>query len=257
MDLSIIIPAYDEAERITPTLRAFAETIQALNLLSEILVVDDGSRDDTAGRVEALRAEVPGLRCLRSTTNRGKGFAVRRGMLAARGALCVMADADGSTPPAFLPKLLAPLRQGRADLAIASRYMPGATVTERQPLYRRIFSRLANRVVQASVLPGIVDPQCGFKALRADVARALFSRSIVDGWSFDIEVLVLARQAGYRIAEVPVQWSDDHRSRVRPLRDLVRVTRELVAIRTRLGPGYVASEMPADAPCRGARVDAP
>jgi dolichyl-phosphate beta-glucosyltransferase len=237
VDLSIVIPAYNEELRITPTLERLHGFLSSRPGSYEIVVVDDGSADGTAALVERLAERLPGLRCVRSTPNRGKGSAVRIGMLAARGAVRLMCDADGSMPAEEMPKLLARLQRRGTDIAIGSRYVAGATVDIRQPLYRRLWSRVCNRVVQRTLVPGVRDTQCGFKAFRADVAIDLFSRARIDGWAFDLEILALARRRGYRIDEVGVSWTDDQRSRVNPLKDLWKVLREAVTIRRNLRHG--------------------
>jgi glycosyltransferase involved in cell wall biosynthesis len=228
-ELSLVVPAFDEAERIGPTLVAYDDHLAGLGVPYEVVVVDDGSTDGTLDRVRALGR---GIGCMRTPVNRGKGHAVRVGMLAARGAVRVLVDADGATRPDQLPRLLAALVD--ADVAIGSRYVPGASVDKKQPLHRRVWSRLSNVVVQAMLLPGIADTQCGFKAFTAEAATALFSRATIDGWSFDLEVLALARRRGLRVVEVGVHWSDDPRSRMDPLRDAWRNVVELARIRVRL-----------------------
>jgi glycosyltransferase involved in cell wall biosynthesis len=244
LDLSVIIPAYNEAQRLRPTLertRAFLDRLggggQRAAISYEILVVDDGSTDGTADVAEAAGGSIPALRVIRSRPNRGKGAAVRIGMLEARGRGRVMCDADGSTPPQEIPKLLASIASGAAPIAIGSRYTDGACVAARQPLYRRLWSRLCNQLIQRSLVPGVRDTQCGFKAFTAAAAEDLFARGRIDGWAFDLEILALARRRGYAIAEVAVTWSDDKRSRVNPWRDMVKVVREAVAIRRNLRSG--------------------
>jgi glycosyltransferase involved in cell wall biosynthesis len=241
LDLSVVIPAYDEAQRIGPTLarlHAFLARLAGGTVRYEILVVDDGSTDGTADVVERLAATISHMRVIRSRPNRGKGAAVRVGMLEARGAVRVMCDADCSMPPEELPKLLAPIGSGAAEIAIGSRYADGArSLGPQQPLYRRLWSRLANRVVQRSLVPGVRDTQCGFKAFTARAAQDLFGRGRIDGWAFDLEILALARRRGYSISEVAVTWTDDKRSRVSPLPDMVRVVCEAIAIRRNLRAG--------------------
>jgi glycosyltransferase involved in cell wall biosynthesis len=237
VDLSIIVPAYNEAARITPTLRRLHAFLSNQPLRYEILVVDDGSTDETIGVVTMLMASIPHLHLVRQSPNRGKGAAVRAGMLAARGQLRVMTDADGSMPPEQLPQLLAPIIAGRAAIAIGSRYVAGAHTDVKQPLYRVLWSRLANRVIQRALVPGVRDTQCGFKAFTAEAARSLFASARIDGWAFDLEVLALARRRGFAIAEVGVEWTDDRRSRVSPLKDLFRVVREALTIRRNLRRG--------------------
>jgi dolichyl-phosphate beta-glucosyltransferase len=237
VDLSIVIPAYNEALRITPTLERLHAFLTTRTESYEIVVVDDGSADDTAALVERLAERISGLRVVRSPENRGKGSAVRIGMLSAVGKIRLMCDADGSMPAEEMPKLLARLARRGTDIAIGSRYVTGATVDVLQPLYRRLWSRLCNRVVQRTLVPGVRDTQCGFKAFRADVAVDLFRRARIDGWAFDLEILALARRRGYRIDEVGVSWTDDQRSRVNPLKDLWKVVREAVTIRRNLRHG--------------------
>lgn len=237
LDLSIVIPAYNEALRITPTLEATAQFLAAHPGSWEIVVVDDGSRDDTIAVCEAVATRIPNLRVIASKPNRGKGSAVRIGMLAARGRIRVMFDADGSMPATELPKLLAPIVDGDADLAIGSRYCEGAAVGKTQPLYRRLWSRLCNQVIQKTLVPGVRDTQCGFKAFTAAAARDLFGRATIDGWAFDLEVLALAKRLDYTVRECAVEWEDDQRSRVSPLKDMWKVIKEAVVIKRNLRRG--------------------
>jgi glycosyltransferase involved in cell wall biosynthesis len=246
--LSIIVPAFNEEHRLPPTLENLHAFLAAQPLRWEIVVVDDGSRDATCAVVERAMAAIPGLRLVRQTPNRGKGAAVRRGMLEARGDIRVMSDADGSMPPDQLPRLLAPILAGHAEIAIGSRYADGAHTDAKQPFYRVLWSRLANRVIQRSLVPGVRDTQCGFKAFTAEAARDLFGRGRIDGWAFDLEILALARRAGFAIAEVGVAWTDDRRSRVNPLKDLWKVVREAMTIRKNLRRGvYDVRALPAAA----------
>jgi dolichyl-phosphate beta-glucosyltransferase len=237
VDLSVIIPAYNEAQRILPTLDRLHAFLSAQPLRYEIIVVDDGSGDETCAVVEHARLRIGHLRLVRQTPNRGKGAAVRRGVLAARGQLRVMCDADCSMPPEQMPRLLAPIIACRAEIAIGSRYAEGAKTTVRQPLYRVWWSRLCNTVIQRSLVPGVRDTQCGFKAFTAEAARDLFRRGKIDGWAFDLEILALARRRGYAIEEVGIEWTDDRRSRVSPLKDMWKVIREAMVIRRNLRRG--------------------
>jgi glycosyltransferase involved in cell wall biosynthesis len=247
-DLSIVIPAYNEEQRITPTLDRLHAFLAGGARTYEIVVVDDGSADGTADLVEKLALErIPHLRVVRSTPNRGKGAAVRVGMLAARGEVRVMCDADGSMPPEELPKLLAKIATGNVEIAIGSRYADGAAPNTSQPRWRVLWSRLCNKVIQRYLVPGVRDTQCGFKAFTADAARDLFGRARIDGWAFDLEVLALARRRGWGIAEVGVTWTDDRRSRVNPLRDLWKVIKEALTIRRNLKSGVYEQALTAPA----------
>ncbi len=237
VDLSIVVPAYNEEHRVLPTLERLHAFLAAQPLTWEIVVVDDGSTDRTCGVVALAMARIPNLVLVRQSPNRGKGAAVRRGMLAARGAVRVMCDADGSMAPDQLPRLLAPIARGEAAIAIGSRYAPGASTDAQQPWWRVAWSRIANKMVQRALVPGIRDTQCGFKAFTAPVAIELFRVARIDGWAFDLEILALARRAGITVAEVGVAWRDDRRSRVNPLKDLWKVVREAVTIRRNLRRG--------------------
>jgi len=244
IDLSIIVPAYNEELRIPPTLERLHRFLQSQPLRYEIIVVDDGSKDRTCETVFEMMPRIPGLRLLRQTPNRGKGAAVRKGMLDARGQIRVMCDADGSMPPEQLPRLLAPIIACKAEISIGSRYAEGAKTDKKQPWYRVVWSRLANRVIQRSLVPGVRDTQCGFKAFTADAARDLFASARIDGWAFDLEILALARRRAFSIAEVGVEWADDGRSRVNPLKDMWKVVSEAMTIRKNLKAGVYNKSLP-------------
>jgi dolichyl-phosphate beta-glucosyltransferase len=236
IDLSLIIPAFNEELRLLPTLERLHAHLSAGSMSYEILVVDDGSRDGTCRVVEEAAARIPHLVLVRQRPNRGKGAAVRRGMLAAGGRIRVMWDADSSMPPEELPRLLAPIAAGRTEIAIGSRYAKGAR-TVKQPRYRVWWGRLCNRFVQRWLVPRVLDTQCGFKAFTSRAALNLFTSATIDGWAFDLEILALARRRGFAIEEVGVAWKDDQRSRVNPLTDFWKVIREALTIRRNLDRG--------------------
>jgi dolichyl-phosphate beta-glucosyltransferase len=244
VDLSIVVPAYNEEHRLPPTLAKLKAFLDTQPLRYEIVVVDDGSKDNTIGVTTELMATIPNLRLVKQPRNRGKGAAVRVGMLEARGQIRVMCDADGSMPAEELPKLLAPIIACKAEIAIGSRYVEGAKTDVKQPFYRVLWSRLCNRVIQKSLVPGVRDTQCGFKAFTAEAARDLFRYGRIDGWAFDLEILALARRRGYEIAEIGVEWKDDGRSRVNPLKDMWKVISEAMTIRRNLRRG-VYNQLPA------------
>ena len=211
VDLSVVVPAYNEEARLPPTLARVQEFLATSGLTHEIVVVDDGSRDGTV-RV----AEAAGVTVLGGEPNRGKGYAVRRGMLAARGTRRLMTDADLSTPMEDLTSLMAKLDEG-FDVAIASRALAGSKVEVHQPWYRENMGRVFNFVVRTLLLPDLHDTQCGFKLFTADATEKAFGPARLDGFSFDVEVLYLARRAGLKIAEVPVTWRNDEATRVRAM----------------------------------------
>lgn len=212
-NITIVIPAYNEAARIGQTLLNFNTYLTEQNLCFELLVVDDGSTDTTVELVKNLQKTMPTLRLVQLESNKGKGQAVRAGMLAAKGDIHIFSDADGSTPIEEIHKLIAPILAGNAEISIGSRYIAGAKIIKAQPFYRRVWSRLANQFVQRMILPGILDPNCGFKAFSAKASKLIFSQCTVNEWSFDLEALGIARKLNYTIAEVPVSWSNDERSK--------------------------------------------
>mgnify|MGYP001824752780 CR=1 FL=1 len=210
-DLSIVIPAYNEARRLPETLAHLDRWLGSTTLRTEILIVDDGSTDRTTEVAREAGAE--GIRLFRHEPNRGKGYAVRRGMLAARGERRLMTDADLSTPIEELPRLMRELDHG-AEVAIGSRAVAGARIEVHQPAYREAMGRVFNRLVQLLLLPGLKDTQCGFKLFSARAAEEAFGACRLDGFSFDVEALFVARRRGRRLVEVPVVWRNDEASRV-------------------------------------------
>jgi dolichyl-phosphate beta-glucosyltransferase len=228
--LSLVIPAFREAARLGPSLQRVARWLEAWGQPAEVVVVDDGSRDETA---EVARAHAPlfaRLRVLRHAANRGKGAAVRTGVLAAQGRLVAFADADLAAPIEALSRLLAALERG-ADVAVASRRTQGADIARQQPLARRVAGHAFRGLVRAIVPTGVSDTQCGLKAFRREAARHLASRARLDGWAFDVEWLARARRSGMSVAEVPVRWSDDPRSALVLRRAAVQMLRDLLRAR--------------------------
>jgi dolichyl-phosphate beta-glucosyltransferase len=230
--LSMVVPAYNEEGRLGETLPAMWDYLQAHHPSFELIVVDDGSTDATARVVEAFAADHPGVTLISYRPNRGKGHAVRVGVQKARGDLVLFTDADLATPLDELEVLLAGLRDGH-DIAIASRGIAGAQRVVRQPWYRELAGRCFNLMVRVLAVPGIHDTQCGFKLFPGPVAQDVFARYEEDGFSFDIEVLHIARRLGYRIAEIPVRWMHRDGSKVRMSRDVPRMFLSLLRIRRR------------------------
>lgn len=229
----MVIPAYNEEERLPGTIRAVEEHLRGQPWKWELIVVDDGSKDATV-KVGRKAAQSPHTRVVSLERNQGKGAAIRHGMLLeARGAYRLFTDADNSTPVEELDKLLAKARDEDFAVVIGSRALKESRLEVRQPFYREMMGRFFNLMVQTLAVRGIRDTQCGFKLFRADAAEYAFSRQQLSGFSFDVELLVLARRGGYSIAEVPVRWLNSPASRVSPIRDSARMFWDLVRIRFR------------------------
>jgi dolichyl-phosphate beta-glucosyltransferase len=229
----VIIPAFNEARRLPRYLRDVVGYFDGRDERYEVLVVDDGSTDDTAARVREEQAAHPAVALLSLGTNQGKGAAVRAGMLRATGALRLMTDADGATPIVEVKRLEAALQAG-ADLAVASRALPDPSVVVRARLHRRLSGRVFIAVARALGVRQVVDTQCGFKLFPGPVADELFGALRTNGFGFDVEVVLRAERRGYRIAEVPVNWTDQPGSKVGVLRDGPRMLAQIIAARTRL-----------------------
>ena len=228
--LSLIIPAFNEDRRIGQSLERILSFFRAQSYPFEIIVVDDGSTDRTVEVVRGFAASDPQLRVEPQPQNRGKGEAIRKGMLLAGGKYLFFSDADLSVPIEAVPDFLSRLEAGY-DVAVGSRRTAGAVIEVHQPIHRelmgKVFTRLSNLILGLR----LKDFTCGFKAFRRDAARALFSRQRLGGWSFDSEILYLAKSKGYRIAEVPVVWRNDEATKVRLGRDVVRSFVDLWNIR--------------------------
>lgn len=248
--LSIIIPAHNEERRLPRTLAQIDRFLQEWRQPAEVIVVENGSTDRTADIVEAFAQDHPYVRLIR-TPRRGKGLAVRLGMLAARGRYRYICDADLSTPIEEVTKFLPPRLEG-FDVAIGSREVAGARRIG-EPLYRHVIGRLFNAIVRALAVPEFQDTQCGFKMFRAEVAEDLFRVQRLEGMSFDVEVLFIARMRRYRIVEVPVTWYFNPESRVRLFRDSLNMFRELLMIRWNAWKGYYGAAQPVSTSSADAR----
>ena len=226
--LSIVIPAHNEETRLPNTLEQVFSFLSNQNYQSEVLVVENGSQDQTLEVARSYAAHTSSLRVLQ-LEQRGKGRAVQHGMLQAAGEYRFMCDADLSMPISYINHFIPPTLTD-FDIAIASREAPGA-VRYNEPAYRHMVGRVFNAMIHALALPGLNDTQCGFKCFRAPVARDLFPRQILPGWSFDVEVLFIARQRGYRIVELPIPWYFNAESKVRVFRDSAHMALDLLTIR--------------------------
>jgi len=231
LDLSIVIPAFNEENRLPKTLDSIFGYLQARPCRAEIIVVDDGSTDRTSEIVNACRQKYPILRLVSNEGNRGKGFSVRHGMLEARGEIALFSDADMSTPIEEADKLLRALREEGYDAAIGSRAVDRSLIEVHQSAFREQAGIVFNRLVRWVMGIEFSDTQCGFKAFRMQRARVIFEQQRVEQFGFDPEILFLAKRNGLRVAEVPVRWSHDSATKVNVLADGIRMFLELLSIR--------------------------
>lgn len=227
---SIVIPAYNEGTRIRATIERVLAHIQRHGWDAEILVVNDGSSDDTAQIVQSYASQNHCLRLIENPGNRGKGYSVRNGMLHASGAVILFSDADLSSPIEEADKLFDALSAG-ADVAIGSRWLRVELQTHRQPLHRQLFGRIFNVALRLILGLKYRDTQCGFKAFTRPAAQTIFPLQHIERWGFDPEILYLARRFGHRVEEVPVQWAHREGTRINPLRDGIRMFFEILKIR--------------------------
>jgi dolichyl-phosphate beta-glucosyltransferase len=227
---SFIIPAYNEGERLTTSLPKVVDYVRKRQLQSEIIVVNDGSNDNTAEVLRHFAAGNPDVRVLENPGNRGKGYSVRNGMLHAHGDVLLFTDADLSSPIYEADKLFRTLEQG-ADVAIGSRWLQADLQTERQPWYRQLYGRLFNLALRLVLGLKQRDTQCGFKAFSRSAAQTVFTRQRIERWGFDPELLFLADKFKLRTVEVPVEWAHDHRSKISPLRDGIKMGLEVLKVR--------------------------
>jgi len=228
---SIIVPAYNEAERLGSSLQRMLAYIEESRWASEIIVVNDGSRDGTAAVVKEFAERNPIVRLIENPGNRGKGYSVRNGMMSASGQFLLFTDADLSSPIEEAPKLFAPIESGAADVAIGSRYLQSELQMRKQPMHRRMLGRAFNLALRMILGLSYVDTQCGFKAFNRKAVSAVFPNMKIERWGFDPEILFLAKRYGLRVVEVPVSWAHDHRSKISPLRDGTRMLGELMRVR--------------------------
>ncbi|MFN3729658.1 MAG: dolichyl-phosphate beta-glucosyltransferase [Fimbriimonadaceae bacterium] len=228
--LAVVVPAYNEEERLGPTLERIREYLDAQDYAWTVTVVSDGSKDRTGAIALDIAARDPRFRLIEYHPNRGKGYAVRTGMLDSPGELVLFSDADLAAPIEEVEKLLVHMNQG-ADVAIGSRPLKESNLEIRQPWYREMLGRAFNLAVQALAIRGIEDTQCGFKVFTRKSCDDIFSRCKLDGFGFDFESLMIARDLGYRIDEVPIRWKHIEGSKVVLMRDGPRMLRDLVKLR--------------------------
>jgi len=235
--LSIVIPAYNEALRLGSTLEKVRQYLESRSYTNELIVVDDGSTDQTGGLLEEMTRRYPAMRVLRNESNRGKGYSVRRGVLEAGGELVLFTDADLSAPIEETNKLLAALESTGADAAVGSRALQRRLIGVHQPWWREWAGRVFNHLVRCFTGLEIRDTQCGLKLFRRASTRRAFELQHTTGFGFDPEVLFLIERFGGKVVEVPVRWNDHPASKVRFLRDALRMLFDLVALRWRVLTG--------------------
>lgn len=232
--LSIIIPAYNEEKRLPITLLAVDKYLSEQTYPYEILVINDGSKDNTVNVVKNFERMVKNLRCIGYEKNRGKGYAVRFGMLKAQGEYRLFTDADNSTTVDQIEKLIPYLKpKGDFDVAIGSRAVKGHKIIIHQPFYREIIGKTGNKLIQAMAVSGIWDTQCGFKCFTRKSAEKIFPKQIIERWGFDFEALAIARLLGYKIKEVPITWVDSFESKLSK-KAMFAMFRELLRVRMNL-----------------------
>jgi dolichyl-phosphate beta-glucosyltransferase len=234
-EISIIIAAYNEEDRLPESLKKIHEYVAARNLEAEIIVVDDGSSDGTAAMTRALSDSIPGLRLISYGRNRGKGYALRAGVLSSQGKLVLLSDADLSTPIEELETLGTLIDKESYHVAIGSRALALSRILKTQPWWRQGMGKVFNRIVRAMVIDDFSDTQCGFKLFSGDVARHLFKGARIDRFAYDVEILALAKKSGYRIAEVPIKWTNSPGSKVHPVKDSLQMLKDLCRIRLTIG----------------------
>jgi dolichyl-phosphate beta-glucosyltransferase len=227
---SVILPAYNESTRIAGTLERILAHATQCGWNVEVIVVNDGSSDDTDEIVRQCAAEHPVVRLIDNPGNRGKGYSVRNGMLRARGDILLFSDADLSSPIEEADKLFSAIGKG-ADIAIGSRWLDRRLQIRRQPLHRRLFGRIFNLALRIILGLQFKDTQCGFKAFTRRSAQSIFSLQKIERWGFDPELLYLAKKLGFTVKELPVAWSHREGTRIHPLRDGIRMFGELLRVR--------------------------
>lgn len=228
--LSIVIPAYNEEKRLLPTLNKVSEYLSRQDFSYEIILVDDGSTDNTLQIVNNFANLSNNVLVFANEQNKGKGYSVRKGMLSAGGEYIFFTDADLSTPIEELEKCLPYLKNGY-DVVIGSRSMPSSDIVIHQPWYRERMGKIFNFMVNLVLLKGIIDTQCGFKGFRREVVKTIFSRCKIDGFSFDVEALYLSRKFNFKIKEIPIRWENSALSKVSPIRHSIQMFKDLIGIK--------------------------
>ena len=233
--ISIIIAAYNEEKRIIPSLFRIKEYMKKQKLDYEIIVVDDGSNDRTSEVSKEVIPDIPRLQVIRYKPNRGKGYALKTGVLASKGDVVLLSDADLSTPIEELSKLISLIDDKSYEVVIGSRALILSEIIKKQPWWRQNMGKIFNKIVKFIVLDDFQDTQCGFKIFLGNVARELFKELQTERFAYDVEILARAKRKGYRILEVPIRWINSPESKVNPLKDSFQMVLDLIKIRARVG----------------------
>lgn len=232
--ISIVIAAYNEEKRIGESLRKISEFFRGGGEY-EVIVVDDGSSDGTSRLVRGFDAMFPSLEIIRYEVNRGKGYALRRGVLASKGDAVLVTDADLSTPIEELDKLMPLVTGGKCEVAIGSRALACSEIIRKQPFWRQGMGKIFNKIVKLLVVDEFHDTQCGFKLFSGEAARKLFGQARIDRFAYDVEILALAKKNNCRILEIPIRWLNSPESKVNPLKDSLQMLKDIVRIWLRMG----------------------
>lgn len=241
-DLSIIVPAYNEEQRITGTILSISQYLNSQKIDAEIIVVDDGSRDKTTQVVEDLANKISNLQVVSYHPNKGKGYAVKKGIGESKGKLILFTDADNSTPIEEYENLKKALDETSSDIAIGSRYLPESNIKIKQPFSRILIGRIGNFLIRFFLIENIRDTQCGFKLFKHEAAKNIFFFQKIKRFAFDMEALTIANYLSYKIVEIPVTWTNSADSRLRPVRDSIRTLRDLVFIKLNILSGRYRQE---------------
>jgi len=233
--ISIVIAGYNEEKRIKPSLFKVKEYLTTQGMNYEIIVVDDGSTDYTSQIVTDLMPHIPHLKVICYETNRGKGYALRQGVLASKGEVVLLTDADLSTPIEELSLLLPLISDNKCDIAIGSRALALSEIIKKQPWWRQGMGKLFNKIVKILIVDDFSDTQCGFKIFSGDIVRGLFKEARINRFAYDVEILALAKKKSYRILEVPIRWINSPESKVNPIRDSLQMLFDLLRIRLAVG----------------------
>ncbi len=234
--ISIVIAAYNEEKRIGKSLLKVKEYLTGQNLDYEIIIVDDGSTDNTKQMAMGYKPEITNLKMISYPINKGKGYALRQGVLASTGVAVLLTDADLSTPIEELSHMLPLISSSEYDVVIGSRALKPETIIKKQPWWRQGMGKIFNKIVRFLVLEGFQDTQCGFKLFSGKVVRSLFKDAHINRFAYDVEILAMAKKKGLKILEVPVKWINSPASKVHPIFDSLQMFLDLVKIRLRIRP---------------------